>query len=118
MVDGVNEHGEAERVGEEDHFMAEVGGNLADLREEGDGGLPFFGRESDFTGEVVKVGDGALEDVAGAGVAALRIDYVHVLCDVVGCHVLHWGDGFVDGNTAVCCWLGGFGTIGRARCST
>jgi len=96
VIDVVDEQGEAEDVGQEDEFLTDGGGDLADGGEEGDSGGPFGGRETGFAGEGVQVCDEAGEDVAGARGGALGVYEV----DVFG-YVFDLGGRVSEG-----CWKG------------
>lgn len=83
MVNGVDENGETQDVGEEDEFLAHVGADLAYFGQEAEAGHPFVAAETSFAGEVVEVCDEALKHVFHALVFAERIDRDHILGDVV-----------------------------------
>ena len=55
VVERVDERAEAERVDEENKFLAMLGAFLADGGEELDAFEPFFGSEVDFAGEIVEM---------------------------------------------------------------
>ena len=81
MVDGVDEEGEAENVGEENEFLdlrkrmelgndgeclaylPDITAHLACGGQELYGRHPFFGAESCFTSEAVEVGDESFENI-------------------------------------------------------
>ena len=76
----------------EEVYLSNVCAYLADGGEEEEAGHPFIMRETGFAGEVVEVLDEAFEDVFQAGVGALRIDELDVVCYVVDCEVLEGRD--------------------------
>ena len=73
-------------------YLSDVGTLLSYSSQELNSCHPFTGAEPRLACEIVDVRDESLEDVAQAGVWCLRIDAVHVLCDVV------YGEIFENGH--------------------
>lgn len=111
VVDGVDEEGEAEDVGEEDEFLYTLVSSLAiqstgedaaylshitayltDLRQELQAGHPLFGAEPGLARKVVQVGDQPLQHVLQAGILAEGVDEDDILGDVVDGEILQGRD--------------------------
>lgn len=114
MIDGVDEEGETENVGQENEFlgpivlavehslhgplwnfgigsayMANLAGDLPDPHQEVQRCHPFRGAEASLARKVVQMRDEALEEVCEALVASLRVDAHRVLRDIVNVEILH-----------------------------
>jgi hypothetical protein len=132
VVDGVDEEGEAEDVGEEDEFLcfpsiskhihlplplylhilhskevstylSHIRTSLPHTRQEPYPRHPLLKAEPRLARKVVQVRDKALHDVLEAWVGALRVYAVHVLGDVFDCEV------FEDGDRGLGALVGGHG---------
>jgi hypothetical protein len=58
------------------------------LGQELNGGHPFVSGKSGFPGQVVHVGNHPFQDVLQSQIAALGVDSMHILCDVIDREIL------------------------------
>ena len=71
-------------------YLSDIGTNLADSSQKMQGSHPFFGTQSCFPGEVMKMGDQTVEEVNKTRIRTLGIDANGILGDVFNGQVLHW----------------------------
>lgn len=92
VVDRVDEQREAEDVGQEDEFLADIVAHLSRRGEELQASHPFFRAETRLACKVVQMRYQSLEDEFEARVGVVGVDHDRICSDVVGVHVFHWGN--------------------------
>src|SRR6478735_2042549 len=89
VIDRVDQHGNAERVGEQDELLPRAGAHLAGIGQEGDALGPFLLRWADLANEIVQVADECFADLLGAGIRRAGDALQYRLGDTVLVEVPH-----------------------------